>query len=345
MNAPAIQHTPVKEPGRLGYAVFGGICLVALTWLSVHAQVKGVSYGILHHKGQMFAHLYVIEGTAGDPWVYRVLCPWICEAALRIVYALDWRFDEIQVFVALRAVQNFVIFLAAYAFYRRLGLGRGSAWLGCALLAWGMTHCFYDSDLQFNTYQDLLFYLLAAGLVLEGRSAWVPVVMMGAALNRETSGLIPLMGLGMAWAAGGWRGIPRREWLIAAAGMAVFGAVYVGLRLWRPGAEMIRPHGINQGMDLLYYNLFHPLTGPQILLTWSILPLMAWMGWRRWPRELVGLFWAVVPVWMVVHTLMGILAESRLLLVPMALVIVPGALFWAAGGQRQKALENGGGNA
>ena len=40
----------------------------------------------------------------------------------------------------------------------------------------------------------------------------------------------------------------------------------------------------------------------------------------------VGL-WTIVPLWLVVHSLAAVLAEARLLLVPQALVFIPGALF------------------
>jgi hypothetical protein len=58
----------------------------------------------------------------------------------------------------------------------------------------------------------------------------------------------------------------------------------------------------------------------------GIVPLIALYGWRMWPPALRTFFRAVVPIWFVVHVVAAILAESQLLLVPRALVFIPGAL-------------------
>jgi len=61
------------------------------------------------------------------------------------------------------------------------------------LLAFSIKNGFYDNDLSFNTYFDVIFYLSAVLLILKRRYFWVVLLMIPAALNRETSGAIPLL--------------------------------------------------------------------------------------------------------------------------------------------------------
>ena len=61
--------------------------------------------------------------------------------------------------------------------------------------------------------------------------------------------------------------------------------------------------------------------------TLGIIPLLDILSVRLWPVGLRAFFWAIVPVWLVVHSFVGVLAETRLLLVPFVLVLLPGALF------------------
>ena len=76
------------------------------------------------------------------------------------------------------------------------------------VLAYAMTYSLFHSDLSFNTYADVFFYLVAGCVVLAGWSNWwlVPIGLL-AALNRETSLFIsffPLASL-VANKGRGWR--------------------------------------------------------------------------------------------------------------------------------------------
>jgi hypothetical protein len=57
-------------------------------------------------------------------------------------------------------------------------------------------------------------------------------------------------------------------------------------------------------------------------------------SYQTWPRALKIFFWVVVPAWFGVHFFTALVAETRLLLVPLALVFIPGALFGIAGGTK-----------
>ena len=84
-------------------------------------------------------------------------------------------------------LQNAALFLLAAFFYRRLGLSERAAACGMAVLAWAIVHSFFNSDLSFNTFSDILFYLIAGLLILARRDMWILPLSVLAILNRETS--------------------------------------------------------------------------------------------------------------------------------------------------------------
>ena len=197
-----------------------------------------------------------------------------------------------------------------------------------------MTYAYYDSDLQFNTYFDIIFYLLAGLQVVLDKPLWIIPLMVFAALNRETSGLIPFMTLalilpsrrdaGMVFKAGS----PKRKIIIiAAVGLAIFGCIFVGLRLIYPHQEISMPYGHAMGLDLLRYNLFRAVTWTQLFATLSILPALALLAYKKWPPVLRVFFWVVIPAWFLIHPFTSVMAETRVFLVPQALIFIPGALF------------------
>ena len=69
------------------------------------------------------------------------------------------------------------------------------------------------------------------------------------------------------------------------------------------------------------------LKGMYLLATMGIIPFLALFSYRKWPHELKVFFWLIVPVWFLVHLFASTMAETRLFLVPYALIFIPGALF------------------
>jgi hypothetical protein len=90
---------------------------------------------------------------------------------------------------------------------------------------------------------------------------------------------------------------------------------------------MSMPYGHSMGLDLLQYNLFRGITWAQLFATLSILPVLALLGYQKWPPALAVFFWVIVPVWFLIHPFTSVMAETRVFLVPQALVFIPGALF------------------
>jgi hypothetical protein len=230
-------------------------------------------------------------------------------------------------FLGFRVLQNLAIFALMWVFLRWLGIGWYESLLGLGLLAWGFTQALFHQAMSFNTYGDIAFYLAAAVLILNRRWWWIVPLSAAAALNRETSGLIPVMLMAMAWPLG-WRSDEgRRALKIGALALVGFGATYGIVRLAVGSSFFIVPNGQDPGLDLLDYNVGRGITWDFVFQTLNILPLLALLAIRRWPPQLKAIGLAVAPAWIAIHLFTSVLAESRLLLVPLALVFIPGTLF------------------
>ena len=184
---------------------------------------------------QLFRHVDVLKGTAPNPWQYRVFSEWIVEGFIYVSARLLR--PDLAVFSALwslRILQNLVLLTLVYLYFIRLGITKTASVYGVVLLAGGMLHVFHESDLSYNTYFDVIFYLLAGILILNARYGWVPVLMIAAALNRETSAMIPV--LLMIW---GWLGRSnnRMKALISGViGIFVWMLIFAALHLYYPNA-------------------------------------------------------------------------------------------------------------
>ena len=198
--------------------------------------------------------------------------------------------------------------------------------LGIGGLAWSMRYSFHNIDVQFSTFFDVLFYLLAGWCIASGHLKWIVPVTLFAALNRETSALIPVLLLCMSLFAME-AGARRRVLPLALIATAIYVVVFVGLRASYGPQELLLAEGHSMGFDLLRYNLLRSTTWSELLVCLGVVPIAALCSYRHWPLQLRVSFWTIVPLWLVVHTLAAVLAEARLLLVPQALVFIPGALF------------------
>lgn len=299
--------------------------------VSMHVDRLGLNY--LERGIQIERHRAVLENAAKDPWQYRLMSEYITEAGIRVAKALDIHNPHATAFVFTRYAQGLLIFLACFLYYTMLGLPRAHTVVAVTLLALGMSNADYGSDLQFNTYFDVLFYLVAAMVILTGRYVWIVPLSAIAALNRETAGLIPFMAAAVClWKrrTEGWseRDAGRRM-VISAGALGVFLLVLVGVRLALGPRELFIPYGHEPGLALLKYNLFRRVTWVRLLATLGVTPLLAAVAEarRRLPVELRAWVWAVVPIWILVHAFMSVMAETRLFLVPFALVFIPGAMF------------------
>jgi len=272
-------------------------------------------------------HQQMMEGRRGNPFQYRILSEWLVEVFIILFKNSSFPLPLATAFLTFRVLQNVVIFILAAYYYKRLGLSTYTAMLGLAILAWSFTHALYGADLQFNTYGDVLFYL-AAGLAIASRKpGWIIPITILAAFNRETSGLIPILLVAAYLELRPRISLPRNILILSGIALALYVFIFVGLRIAYGRQEFLVPYGYHIGQELFIYNLTLPATYLEVFGVLSIIPILAIASMRHWPGILKRYFWALVPIWFLVHLVASILAESRLLLVPMALVFIPGALF------------------
>jgi hypothetical protein len=274
---------------------------------------------------QLPRHFAVLNGTAPNPWQYRVLSEWIVEAAIRGANFFKLENPIWEALWGLRVLQNLILLMLAYLYYVRLGITKTGSIYGMFLLAGGMLHVFYQSDLSFNTYFDLIFYLLAGILILEERYAWLPVLMVAAALNRETALAIPVLAL--AW---GWRGNPDRRkqaWVYGGAAFVIGLAVYAGLHVYYPEAPIyLFGDVLPPGWGLFRYNLTVRETPLLLFQTLGFLPLVVFITYKHWHPFLRICFLLLAPVWLFVHAFASNWTETRLFLVLLAMFLIPAAL-------------------
>jgi hypothetical protein len=251
----------------------------------------------------------VLNGLAGSPWAYRIASELPLEALL-------WVTTPTIALVLLRLAQNVAIFLLAAAVLRRWGFGERQVLAGMLLLATGFSQAHHMSDLSLNTYSDVLAYLAATWLVLTRRVWWLVPLVVVAVASRETAILVPLLALARP---------SRQSAKVAIAGVLAGVLTYAAIR----GFVGSRPPvygapGHVAGWNMVVFNLrWRSLTEISHVVTLAPLGVL-WM--RRWPAELRRMFWLVVPVWVAAHLAGAVIAEARLFLVPLAVVLIPGFL-------------------
>lgn len=303
------------------------VCLTALllgsatTWQYI--QARGIEY--LERGHQIRRHNLIMEGHGGNPWQYRVLAPFMVDYLIRFFRSLNTPYHLATSFILFRVVQDTAIFILSYVYYRKLGSSRWMTFLGMLILAFGMGTSHYDSDFQFNTFFDVIFYLLA-GLAILDRRLWlvVPITIL-AAFNRETSGLIPVMVLAATVLSKGilpW----KRGVGVAVLCLVVYAAIWKCLRVIYPGQAVIVAYDHPPGLPLLWYNISRSVTWINLAYTLNLAPFISLFGVWYSRFELKAFFIAIVPIWFVVHALSSVMAETRLFLVPLAIVFVPATL-------------------
>lgn len=308
---------------------------ILLSLATTYAQVDDLTYRFIKVQ-QEKVHDQMMGGVAGNPWQYRILADWMIEQVIQLTYKIGIVVPKASVFIAFRFIQCLLIFLAAGIYYRKLRLPLFTNLLGLSLLSWGMSTSLYNSDLAFNNFFDIAFYLLAAIATMDRKFFWIPILMVLAAFNRETSTLIPFMLIGYAYFDDRDDKPLKPAAIYTVISLIIFTAIFFGLRTYYGEQQFLTADGFNPGLGLLKYNLIRIVTWGQLLLTLGIIPFLAVFAYRVWPKTLKIYFWVVAPAWIIIHFFASLVAESRLLLVPQAMIFIPGALFGIIGVSRQQ---------
>lgn len=306
------------------------VILLAYFTTSEHVKARGIVY--LAKGNQIKRHQNIMDSKAGNPWQYRVLSAYIAEGMMKTFKAIGIKFPILISFILLRFFLDAAIFCLAFLYFKKLGLGEILAFIGISLLAWGMSYAHYDSDLQFSTYLDVIFYLVAGICILHKKYIWIIPISLLASLNRETSGLIPFLLLfSFIDKEAIISGLKKQKGNLVIFGISftLYIAIFFLLRFFYGEQKVFIPYGHNPGFDLLHYNLTRIITWNRLLATLGIVPLLSILGYSKWHAQLKTFFWVIIPIWLIIHMFGAIMAEARLFLVPNVMVFIPGVLLFA----------------
>jgi hypothetical protein len=274
--------------------------------------------------GQLQRHDDVLTGQAPNPWQYRVLSEIVAEGFIDLFRFLRVQ-DPIGLgFVSFRVLQNIAVFLLAFALYHQTSTSKLLPFIGVVLLACTIKNGFYDNDLSFNTYFDLIFYLAAVLLILRHHYFWVALLMLPAALNRETSGVIPFL---MLAALLDNLQFLQKKYIPVYLAIAIFALVFIGLRFLYPDRPIYIPYKQTPGYQLLLYNLTRAFTWNQLFHTLGFAPLLGFIFFLVLPNLWQRFFLVLCPVWFGIHAFLSVMGETRLFFVPQAIIFIPAVLF------------------
>ena len=299
--------------------------VLVLAVVTVKLQVDSLHGGMNYlYNVQLQRHNDILTGNAPNPWQYRVLSEIVAEGFID-----GFRFlgaaDPIGFgFIAFRLLQNIAVFWLAFALYRRISISRFLPWIGIFLLALTILNGFYDNDLSFNTYFDVIFYLTAVLLILERRYFFVALLMIPAALNRETSGVIPFL---MLCALLDNLRLLQKKYIPFYGSIAIFAFIVIGLRFLYPDRPLYVPYKQTPGVQLLLYNLTRSFTWEQLFHTLGFAPLLGLTFFFVWPSLWQRFFLVLVPLWFGIHSFLSVMGETRLFFVPQAIIFIPTVLF------------------
>jgi hypothetical protein len=311
-----------------GNAISPWLWLVLILLLSTYVVYEHVTSPLaVDMTRQIERHERMIAGQSEffNPWQYRILSAYTLEGVIQVYNALLPGKPDIIPYAGLHFAQVALIFILCLIYFRRLGVANPFLiGLGLVVTCYCMSTSVFQSDLSFNTYFDIAFYLAAALLIIRGNIVWIIPLTLLAALNRETSGFIPLMVLApfpMRLAD-----IDRRKVIVAAASLAVFTAVFFAVRLYYGFQPGVGIHGMTSPKDFFIFNITFLRMYPLLLGTLSIIPIVVVLHLARLPILLRHWFWLIIPLWFLIHFVKGTAMETRLFLVPQVLIFIPAFL-------------------
>src|SRR5262249_3794464 len=134
------------------------VTVSALAVVTVHLQVTGLHVVFLATE-QTTRHYAVLNGTAPNPWQYRLLAELVTDAFAWLPVLLGVQNALVLSFIAVRVLQNMLVLFLTYTYFRKLSVPFATAIIGINLLALALLQADLESDLSFNTYFDVIFYL------------------------------------------------------------------------------------------------------------------------------------------------------------------------------------------
>jgi hypothetical protein len=336
--------------------------------LSVYPIYRNFYYsnGLLTYE----RHRAIIEKRSEfyNPWQYRVLCPYAIEGLLFIynhtidkIYPVEEKLHfsiestsgtnpetdafvkmmqtpgavkYMLIFVLFRFVEHLFIFYLSWRLWNYFVKSKWLIFFGINFLALALGNAVSAADLSFNTYMDIIFYLLAANIILYRRNPlWLIPITMLAAFNRETGMLIPALYFISQTDFTGFSikrftsiVFPKKEtWILTGVLYILFISIFLGLRShfgYQPQQVWKAP----AGLPMLKLNLMSAVGVKaylELIGTFAVIPFIILYRFRSFPYLLRKWFLFLVPVWFAVHYVSVVAYQTRLFMVPIILVLLP----------------------
>jgi hypothetical protein len=244
------------------------------------------------------------------------------------------------IFILFRFFEHLLIFYLAWKLWSYFISNKWLIFLGINLLALALGNAVAVADLSFNTYMDIIFYLATANIIVYKKNPilLIPITIL-AALNRETSIMIPALYFisqtdftkfklnKKFWATIGFPA--KQTWLFTILLYVLFFAIFISLRLhfgYKPQQEWKAP----AGLPMLKLNLFSAVGAKaylEIISTYGVIPLIILYRFKSFPYLLKKWFLFLVPIWFAVHYISVVAYQTRLFMVPFAMIMLP-MLLW-----------------
>lgn len=240
------------------------------------------------------------------------------------------------IFVLFRFLEHLLIFYLAWKLWRYFVKSRWLIFFGLNFLALALGNAVAAADLSFNTYMDIIFYLATANIIVYKKNPLllIPITVL-AAFNRETGMLIPALYFltqtdcsQIKLNPASWKKMrlpPKNVWLLTIVLYGLFFAIFAGLRIYfgyRPQQVWKAP----AGLPMLKLNLFSAAGAKaymELIGTYGVIPLIIIYRFKSMPHLLKKWFLFLVPVWFAVHYISVVAYQTRLFMVPFAMIMMP----------------------
>ncbi len=340
-------------------------CFAILSVLPIYRSLY-YSNGLLTYE----RHRAIIEQRSEfyNPWQYRILSPLIVEGMLFMynhtidkIYPVEEKFHfniestsgtnsetdgfvkmmqtkgamkYMVIFILFRFLQQFIIFWLSWSLWNYFVKSKWLLFFGICFSALAFGNAVTAADLAFNTYMDIIFYLLAALIIVRKKNPyWLLPITILAAFNRETGLLIPALYFISQtnftnFKINSIKSIkfpPPKVWILVSTLYILFIGIFIGLRIYygyRPQQVWKAP----AGLPMLKLNLFSAVgfkAYMELIGTLTVIPLIILYKFKSFPHLLKKWFLFLVPIWFLVHYVSVVAYQTRLFMVPILLIFIP----------------------
>ena len=317
-------------------------------------------------------HIAVIQGRSEfyNPWQYRILSPfaiegimWVYNNTIDKIFPIEKKFqfniestsgtssgtDEFLhlmrtkgvmkymiIFTLFRFTEHLFIFYLAWRLWNYFVKSKWLIFFGINFLALGLGNSVTAADLSFNTYLDIIFYLLTANLIVyQKNKSWLYLIVPLAAFNRETSMLIPALYFisetGFTQFSLKKESLkkivfpPKKVWINTIVLYIIFFVIFFSTRSYY-GYRPQQLWKAQAGFSMLKLNLFSAVAVKsyfELIGTFGVIPFIILYKFKIFPHLLKKWFLFLVPIWFTVHYLSVVTYQTRLFMVPIILIFMP----------------------